>query len=281
MDSKEPIRNAKIGKRAKGTAGPKKSSPNWQLWQTAFFTPLITVFMGSGKAIDAAHARNAMIFRVAVGVVCVIGTIVVAKLRLEDEARRAEERSEGMTIPDNAISVTYRSTFDNSWPIEMALLNRMPFLWAILGTFGLMVAYLIADQIHRVHPIGAYVTFPLFWAASTILWLRLVIWSTRSQMKLRDSKGERICTTALTPEGVLDVTPEKTTFVSWKQIRHIWDLQGAVVFATATSGGYVPPGAFPMEEDRLEYLRHADQLWRSNGADWNSICDQAHDSHAS
>ena len=60
----------------------------------------------------------------------------------------------------------------------------------------------------------------------------------------RTAGGRRVCSTIIIPEGVLDITPDKTTPVPWNAIKEARCHDGDVYVWTATGGIFVPRCAF-------------------------------------
>ena len=251
----------------------KKRTPSWDLWQTAFLVPLAVVNLNQSKAIDAAHAHNAAIFRLCVSVICSIGLITVLILRSRAKKPVVEMTPPG-AIMENAIGVTYHSTQEACWKCERYTLAHAPINWFILAFVGFLLAFLTADWLHKANHTLAYVSFPFLWTGGIAVTFGLCLSAIRAQLKQRFPTPEsiRICTTRLTPEGVEDQSPSKITTIEWKRLAWVREHEGNLLFwSGAGAGCYIAANAFRTDEERSQFYKAAYSLWKSKGAAWEEV----------
>ncbi|MGO8669848.1 MAG: hypothetical protein ACLQVD_00530 [Capsulimonadaceae bacterium] len=80
----------------------------------------------------------------------------------------------------------------------------------------------------------------IFWG-----WFVFVVFMAAAR---RAACGPRICTTTLTPQGVVDLVPERTIFLPWGDMTGIRCHRGDVYFLMKSTGGsFIPHTAFPNE----------------------------------
>ena len=251
----------------------KKRTPSWDLWQAAFLVPLAVVNLNQSKAIDAAHAHNAAIYRLCVSIICGIGLITVLILRSRAKKPEVEMTSPG-AITANAIGVTYRSTQETCWKCERYALSHTPISWTALLMLGLAVAYLVAGRLYKINPTLAYVSFPFLGTGGVLLAFGFFSFAIKAQLKQRFPTPEtvRVCTTRLTPEGVEDQSPDKITTIEWKKLGWIREYEGNLLFWSGVGTGcYVPENAFRTSEERSRFYNAAYSLWKSKGASWEEV----------
>jgi len=251
----------------------KKRTPSWDLWQTAFLVPLAVVNLNQSKAIDAAHAHNAAIFRLCVSVICGIGLITVLILRSRAKKPVVEMTSPG-AIMENAIGIYYHSTRKACWKCERYFLTHAPIIWFILAFVGFLLAFLAADWLYEVNHTLAYVSFPFLWTGGIALAFGFFSFVGKARLKQRFPTPDsfRICTTFLTPEGVEDQSPDKITKIEWKKLAWVRDYEGNLLFHSGVGAEcYIPADAFITEERRSQFYKAAYSLWKSKGASWEKV----------
>ena len=260
----------------------KKGTPNWQLWQTVFLVPLVVINLNHGPAVDAAHAQASALFRLVVSLVCLVGIAWVffqrrrmAKSAALDEQINAVGRGPEPDANDSlALNVTYRSTRETSWRCESYVATHQPASLCILGLFGLVVAFLLDDLIHQAYPAAGHFAFPFLWVAGSAAWLGFfwLLLQGMLQQRFPTPDSVRACTTKLTPEGVIDVTPDKVTALPWGRIQSVREHEGDILVWTAMGTGcYVPRTAFTSPEEGRRFFEAAVSLWRSRGTTWEQV----------
>jgi hypothetical protein len=252
----------------------KKGTPNWSAWQTAFFVPLVVLNLNQGKAVDAAHARAAAIFRLTVSAVCVVGLIVVFLLQKKAAASADENEPVSCDAAEPAISVTYSGTREDNWRSEWYALFHRPFCLAAVAVFGLILAFLMANPLYKINATLAYVAFPVLWVIATCLWVGYILLLTWAGLQQRYPQLDsvRVCTTSLTAEGFIDVTPDRVIVLPWAKIHTIREHDGDLHFWGGFGAGcYIPRGAFPTPEARQRFFEAAISLWKSKGESWDQV----------
>jgi len=186
--------------------------------ETVFLVMVVTSFFPHGHAVDAAHARNAALFRLGVVLVGLIGYVVVQIFKRRSPAPEAPGAqtvgTHGAGLPMDGspqIAVTYSGTRADHWRCNMHMLFRRPQATLALYAFPLIMTVLTAGPMVGTEPARALaLIFAIFggWTAFLLLvtWLQIL-------QRLPRPDSTRVCTTALRPDGFYDVTPDKTIAV--------------------------------------------------------------------
>ena len=139
------------------------------------------------------------------------------------------------------MQVTYRASAADHWRCQLYSIMATPITLAALLLCPIVMAAIL-DWSAKGGParffeiavicVAAYVAFYLLMLAATIA-------------QRVNTVPPRYVTTALAPDGVHDIAPEKTTLIPWLKLRKIIFHDGDVFFRVISgSGVYVPRSAF-------------------------------------
>lgn len=151
-----------------------------------------------------------------------------------------------MTDSQN-IEVIYDSSAPNTqWRCHMHTLSKPHTLAMTIGAPILLV-------IAGMHPILAalLVTTPY-----------VVFLIVLHQTIKRRTRGPRLCTTAISPDGLRDTTPDSDKNYSWKDVKNIEFSGGDVYFLVPFSDIFVPRSAFADVSEAEAFYQNARRLWK-------------------
>jgi hypothetical protein len=259
-----------------------KKTTDWNIWQTVFLVPMVVVNIPRGEAIDAAHARAGLIFRVFVTLVCAVGLIVVSirrrsaePVRLPDGSLRPLQPTPlSATMPaTEIIPWSYSSSMESLWRCNKYALLHQPANVATLFVFGTVIALLASTRFKEMSTVLALALFPVFLVIGTVLWGLFILGVTRMALQGQFAASKiRTCRTSLTPEGAVDETPEAVRTIPWRRMRRVVDHEGDIFFfSKGLAGMIIPRDAFSNDEDRRAFFNAAEALCRSQGAEWVSV----------
>jgi hypothetical protein len=249
----------------------KKSSTPWHLWQAAFGGILLAAFATGFLPIEPANAPFSAVLRVFMGMIGVLGTMFVLLLRRSDEASALKMAPSRGDISEGPLAVTYRVSFAEAWAFNLWLLPRIPMSWMNLVFAGIWAPFLFGGAVTRAHLLPSPAIAPLLFAAGCAAWMVYTILFVIMNGWLRTVKKEHICTTSLTPTGVYDQMPERSTSLNWGQIKSIDAVDGGIVFRTTMGGNHIPATAFHSAESGKAFLDRATTLWKSKGEAWPAV----------
>ncbi|HEX3128259.1 MAG TPA: hypothetical protein VH394_13090 [Thermoanaerobaculia bacterium] len=238
-----------------------KKSVNWQLVQTGLIVALVVVNTPRGPAIDAAHARNALIFRLAVTLVALVGVPITWKMIKKTQA--AEKAAAAVAVGDTVEEIQYQSTPAALWRCNLHGFQRPKFLAVVLVPTLLLSASEAAtlQDSSLVFKIFMFLTMSVVSSLGLAAFLLLVLWLFLRSLKPSGS-SPRVTKTTLTRTAVVDSTPERQTIIPWREVAEIRHHQGDIYFWASNSGCFIPREAFADPRSALRFFETARQLWQ-------------------
>jgi len=160
------------------------------------------------------------------------------------------------------MEITYSSTRCDQWRCHVYVMSHRP-----LEIFSLLVGPFTVSfwLIPFYHPLGLWAYPAAFLTA--LLGLALILAGLLHAMivqRLPTPASQRICTTAISPEGFRDVTPDKTMEYVWTQISDIRLHENDFYFwVGGTKGNFIPSSAFDDRREAQLFFETAVQYWRA------------------
>lgn len=238
-----------------------KKSINWQLVQTGLIVAMVVVNTPRGPAIDAAHARNALIFRLAVTLVALVGVPITWKMIKKTQAAELAMASSG--LGDVVEKVQYQSTPAALWRCNLHGFKRPKFLAAILVPSVLLSASEAStlQGSSLVFKVFVFMILSVVFSLAAAAIMLMVLWLFLRSLKPSGS-GPRTTTTTLTRTAVADTTPERQTVIPWREVTEIRHHHGDIYFWASNAGCFIPREAFPDPTTALRFFETARQLWQ-------------------
>jgi hypothetical protein len=236
-----------------------KKQIRWQMIQTGLLVALVVVNLPHGPAIDAAHAQNAAIFRLAVTLTALVGIPITWRMTRKAQAEAAATAS--TALGDVVAEVRYQSTVSSLWRCNLQGLQR-PQTIAMLSLIPLVLGAATAstlDDASMILRVFVFVFVSLMSAAGMAAFILLLLWLTIRAMKPSGS-GPRIATTTLTRTAVVDTTPEKRNVIAWRDITALRHHKGDLFFWSGSAGCFIPREAFADAKAALLFFETARQL---------------------
>lgn len=264
---------------------PFKSTPPWDLLQTAFLVIMVVPSIsGRGQAIDAEHARNAALFSLGSFLVGAIGLIWVSIQRKKSKAISLEappvsdpnlifDDTEASQAPNPNLVIAYDNVRESMWRCEKFSLFRRPEglggLLLLGSVVGIALAQLGSEKLGVSMALLAVPSIPL----GVMLWggFMLGMISLTIPQMLARTGGKRRIVWSITPEGLIRQRPEGTSQLAWKSIKGLQWHQGDHYFRYGVLGTYTPVEAFGSEEESRRYFDLIQALVQSNGARWDEL----------
>ncbi|MGO8669995.1 MAG: hypothetical protein ACLQVD_01290 [Capsulimonadaceae bacterium] len=138
------------------------------------------------------------------------------------------------------MQITYDSSHPaDQWRCNVYVTTSSPATIAMLTVTGALMGKLYSQ--YQPQNLGIFMILGVLtcWVIHAVVMAVLVL--------IRAAKGRRICTTTLTPDGVIDEMPERTAYIPWTKVREISCIGGDIYFKTLVTAHYIPRSAFPSE----------------------------------
>lgn len=158
-----------------------------------------------------------------------------------------------MTNTDNIMSdpadieVIYDSSDpDTQWRCHMHTISKP-------HTLAMFIAAPVLLIIAGMNPFLA----ALLVTAPYVLFLFLIHYTIKKR-----TKGPRLCTTAISADGLRDTTPDSDKTYSWKDVKNIEISSGDVYFFVPFGDIFVPRSAFKDTNEAKAFYQCARNLWK-------------------
>jgi hypothetical protein len=240
----------------------------------------------SSRPVDAAAARNVMMFRLGCTVVGMIGLITIWIVR----AIRKKNAPPEVAPPP---SPTAPVPLANPWDANAATARRALMVTSS-GTRADLWRINVYDCKHNRSVLTGFLVAPLFFgllisgralgrgdygAVAITLGVCLALWVTFilvayavitfRRFPRRDTV--QFCVNSATAEGFYDETIEKTQFTPWADIRDIREIEGDIcVWTKAGKSFQVLRSAFRDTDASRRFYEALVGLWKSGGTQWPS-----------
>lgn len=223
-----------------------KGDRKWSTLQVVFAVMCLNGLFPHSHAVDAAHAARASLFHLAVSIVGLVGLFWTQAAR----KRAAATLGDGVTpiTPLSAAgaphaSVTYNSTQGDRWRCNLYMLFRQWQTLLMASIFPIIMTFLVAVPLLRMHPASGIVALLVLWAG-WYAFLLAVIWAQiLKAVPRKDSR--RLCQSVLRADGFFVIAPEQSAFFRWLDVIELREHEGDLYFWRGFgAGSYVPLAAF-------------------------------------
>jgi hypothetical protein len=249
--------------------------------ETVFVVMIAMNLMPRGEAIDAAHARNAALFRLTITLIGVIGLLVTFFVkRSRDGKASAESLSPGFpsqsagpvnpwdsTAAWQGMVLTYAMTRQSAFRYEKLALKWHPTMLLSLVTLPVFASFLTAssswNKISTAALVGK-ISLVFFGCMAVLVVLSVMLFYIR----FPKADSVRRCVTYVSRDGIKDVTPDKTNEFEWSAISKIVETDGDLLFLPKpgqNTGCAIPREAFESVEAARRFHQAAVFLWQGKG----------------
>jgi hypothetical protein len=176
-----------------------------------------------------------------------------------------------MATSQRRICVTYRSTPEASWRCTLYVLFHRWQILLIHSTIALGIGLLLSASAVLGGLLPAHLAIPFLSAVGFVFWWAFIGYGIWLEMGRRfpTPDTERICTSCLTCEGFLDISPNGEKLRNWSDINSIREHKGDVYIRVGVEGGhFIPREAWLDAEEALAFYHAALALWESGGELW-------------
>lgn len=139
------------------------------------------------------------------------------------------------------MEITYDTCLASDlWRCQTTMLLGRPRGIIAMLAFPLLTALRYNRHLLQTNVAGFGLTFLAF-AAIWLSVLLLGIWI----LNVYQWRKPRVCTTRLGQDGILDITPSKTTTIPWSEVKDIQNRNGNIlIYQSGLDGVYIPRSAF-------------------------------------
>lgn len=150
------------------------------------------------------------------------------------------------------MQITYDSSgASEQWRCSIYSMTAQPAqigsLFAMAATCGIIFSV----EVHDTHNIVRNIVIAI------VVCLAFVLLTLSSMVRSRSTAGPRICTTTITPQGIVDVAPNITIPLPWARVREVRCHHGDVFIFASGGGSFIPRSAFPTEAAAQEFCEVA------------------------
>ena len=201
-----------------------KDADKWNVLQTVFLVMCANGLLSRSRPIDAAHAHNAAVFHLVVSAVGFVGLLWVQKQR-----RRAAQVPPDSTSPLNPlspagggvphVSVTYNSTQGDRWRCSLYSLFERWQMLAGVCVVPVLLSLQIAPPLFRIRPLAGVIALLFVWGIYFGFLLLVIGIQILIAVPRRDSL--RVCQSMLRPDGYFVITPERSAFYRWAEVKEL------------------------------------------------------------
>jgi hypothetical protein len=252
--------------------------------ETVFYVMIAMSLIPRGEAIDAAHARSAALFRMTVTLVGVLGLIVTFFIKRSRAANAPTDPAASIPLPFQAaanpwdmaagpqvawqgIVATYAMTRQSALRNEKMAMKRNPKMLLPLLSFPTFMTVLSAaanwNKLSTAALIGQ--SFLVYFGMLALLAaISCILFFAR----FPKPDSVRRCTTYLSSDGIVDVTPDKTNTMDWSAIAKVLEEDGDLIFLpkSGSLGFCIPREAFDGIEAARRFYQAALVYWQSGGS---------------
>ncbi len=262
---------------------PQKKNQSFSI-ETIFVVMIAMNLMPRGEAVDAAHARNAALFRLSVTLIGVNGLVATYLVKRKRAAETSLDGASGASLSpassasgpvnpwDSAaawegMALSYAMTRQSALRTEKVTLRRHPTILLSLFIAAALPAFLTASA--NWNRLG---TTALIGRTSLVFLGCIAVLAALSValffIRFPRADSTRPCVTYFSKDGIQDVTPDKTTEFGWSTVARIVEDEGDVLFLPKpgqTTGCLIPREAFSSIDAARRFHQTALALWQSKG----------------
>jgi hypothetical protein len=178
---------------------------------------------------------------------------------------------EGCTdTASSLLSVTYSSTRAATWRCNVYTMSHNKRFAFVTGVcilfFSLCLPFPAMSSSAVVNGV-----FRLLAGTAAVVLLNSVALALTILKRLPAANANRTCTSALTSEGVSDITPERRRLMPWRKITEIREHNGDIHVWVGVGGIFIPREAFKDLDEAQRFAGLAVELRRSNGSLWPDV----------
>jgi len=172
--------------------------------------------------------------------------------------------------PQNAINVTYHSTRDDNWRCNLRAMKQQKPLLLYAIAFPLFIGFSASHSRNGNFSLAMFAAVTLL-AFAFVVSMQFFALKKQIDKRFPTPQTVRVCISSLTPQGFLDITPNKALLIPWRNIKALAMNDGDFYVSLGFKGSFfVPRSAFASSQQGEAFFQAANALWKSQGAQWDS-----------